>query len=40
MDKAAKINSNPLEVVVVHYLTDAASEVLKAMNARWISTLA
>jgi len=39
MDRAAKMNSGPLEVVVNHYLLDAASEVLKAMNARWISTL-
>jgi CheY-like chemotaxis protein len=39
MDKAAKTNKSPLEVVVVHYLTDAVTEVLKAMNARWISSL-
>jgi hypothetical protein len=39
MDRAAKMNAGPLEVAVTHYLTDAASEVLKAMNARWISNL-
>ena len=39
LDRAAKMNKRPLDVVVTHYLTDAASEVLKAMNARWISTL-
>jgi CheY-like chemotaxis protein len=38
-DLAAKTNKNPLDVVVVHFLTDAVSEVLKAMSARWISGL-
>ena len=39
MDRAAKMNIGSLEVAVTHYLTDAATEVLKAMNARWISSL-
>lgn len=39
LDRTAKMNTRPLDVVVTHYLTHAASEVLKAMNARWISTL-
>ncbi len=39
MDRAAKLNTSPLQVVVTHYLTDATSEVLKAIHARWISTL-
>lgn len=39
MDKAAKENASTLDVVVVHYLTDAVSEVLKAMTARWVSTM-
>ena len=39
MDKGAKTNRSPLEVVVGNYLTDASTEVLKAMNARWISLL-
>lgn len=39
MDRAAKTNSRVLDVVVTHYLTDATSEVLKAMNAKWISDL-
>ena len=36
MDKAAKLNNSSLDVVVVNYLTDALSEVLKAMTAKWI----
>lgn len=37
MDKSAKINASPLDVVVVEYLTDAAAEVVKALLASWIT---
>jgi hypothetical protein len=39
LDRAAKTITSVLDVVVTHYLTDTASEVFKAMNAKWISDL-
>jgi CheY-like chemotaxis protein len=39
MDKSAKMNTRSLDVIVTHYLTSAVSEVLKAMYAKWISSL-
>jgi hypothetical protein len=39
MDRAAKMNTSVLDAVVTHYLTDAAGDILKAVNAKCISDL-
>jgi CheY-like chemotaxis protein len=39
MDLLAKENANILDVMVTHYLTNAAAEVVKAMAYKWISGL-
>ena len=39
MDLAAKENFDTLDVVVTHYLTQAAVEVVKAVSTRWIDQI-